>query len=73
MSKMVPIGCDVRVQVVIIDGRYLRWRCTHNHCPAVVKAKASGLQAFHVHDTVTGDQRTEYVAPPKRDGDTEAA
>ena len=72
MANVVPIGCDVRVQVVIIDGRYIRWRCRENHCPDAITAKRHGTRAFHIYDLETGEQRTEYEAQEKR-GHTEAA
>ena len=54
-----PIGCDGHTHVVLIDGRYLRWRCTDRHCPEAQTAKRCGLWAFHVHDMVTGGRWTE--------------
>lgn len=56
------IGCASHTHFVIIDGRYVRWLCTHHHCPDAVKARREGLRAFHVRDLQTGEEWTEYEA-----------
>lgn len=58
-ATWVAIGCEGHTHVVLIDGRWLRWRCQDRHCPEAQAAKGRGLWAFHVHDTLTGGRWTE--------------
>ena len=55
----IPIGCDGHTHVVLIDARYLRWRCTDRNCPDARRAQRRGVWLFHVHDTHTGERWNE--------------
>lgn len=50
------IGCDGRTVAVLIEDRYLRWRCTdYRNCAHAAKARRENRWAFHVRDLLTGD------------------
>ena len=59
MSDVVPVGCDNAVVAVLIDGRYLRWRCTHHRCLAEADARRRRVRLYHVQDMQTGRRWTE--------------
>ncbi len=56
---VLPVGCEARVWFVIIDDRYIRWRCTDRNCEDARDAKSEGRRAFHMYDIRTGAQWTE--------------
>ena len=59
------IGCDGRTIAVLIDDRYLRWRCTdYRNCEHAAKARRENLWAFHVKDLVT-KKRTDEFEPSR--------
>lgn len=61
MTTAIPVQCEARVHAVVIDGHFLRQRCTERSCPDVIAAKARGERAFHVWDLQTGHMdRTEF-------------
>lgn len=55
----VPVGCEGHTSFLLIDRRYIRWRCMDRNCPDVRDARKRGMWAFHVHDIVTGESWTE--------------
>lgn len=61
------IGCDHRIQGVLIDNRYFRWRCTHHRCPEAMEAKRRGLHCYHIDDWETGERlESEFEEPQLR-------
>jgi hypothetical protein len=54
-ETVLTIGCDVHAHALLIAGRYLRWRCTHHHCPGLRVAKQQGGKLYHVQDLETGE------------------
>ncbi len=65
---VLPVGCDDAVRFVIIDDRFIRWRCTDKNCGDVQEARDLGCHAFHLFDLESGTQWSEYVAPKRRGG-----
>jgi hypothetical protein len=57
--KAVPVGCDGHTEFLLIDERYIRWRCTDRNCPEMLAAKRRGMWLFHVFDTVTKERTNE--------------
>ena len=55
----VPVGCEGHTEFLLIDGRYIRWRCTDRNCPDVQRVKQRGAWVFHVFDTRSGKRWTE--------------
>lgn len=55
-----PIGCAARTHLILVDSRFLRWRCVDRNCPDVVEAKRRGAKAYHVKDLIERKQWTEY-------------
>lgn len=54
------VGCVGHTHAVLIDRRYLRWRCADRNCPDARKAHGKGLWAFHVLDLETDEIRSEF-------------
>lgn len=44
------LRCAARVHATVLDGRFLRIRCTDKRCPDVDYARATKQKAFHVYD-----------------------
>ena len=47
------VRCEARTHAVVVDGRYLRFRCTERSCPDVREAKSDGGRVFHIWDLHT--------------------
>jgi len=66
-TQAVPFGAPGHVDFVVIDGRYVRYRCKHRTCPEREAARLRGEYAYHVVDVVTHLAWFEYEPiPPKR-------
>lgn len=56
----VPLQCQGRIHATLVDGRFLRIRCTDRACPDVQTGKDRGARVFHVFDLNSRKQWTDF-------------